>query len=127
MIAKRMLFGAALYDGSLVVNGGEPNLKTTEAFDAELKRWKYVAATNEPRASHALVAAKGSLFAIGGWNAQSKQSVSSAERLNDLNGQWREVQSMNTPRRLFAAVFCRGFIYAIGGYSTKAEKTVEKV
>ena len=126
MIVARKYFGAALYNGSLVVNGGDPNLKTTEVFDAGLKRWKYVAATNKPRAYHALVAAEGSLFAIGGWNSQSTKTVSSVEKLDDLNGQWREVQSMNTLRRLLPAVFCQGFIYAIGGYSTKTEKTVEK-
>ena len=126
MIVARKYFGAALYNGSLVVNGGDPNLKTTEVFDAELRRWTYIAATNKPRSYHALVAAERSLFAIGGWNSEIKRSISSVERLDDLNGQWREVQSMNTPKRLLPAVFCQGFIYAIGGYSTKAEKTVEK-
>ena len=74
MIIARSYFGAALYNGSLIVNGGDPNLKTTEVFDAGLKRWKYVAATNKPRAYHALVAAEGSLFAIGGWNAQFNEA-----------------------------------------------------
>ena len=89
MIAKRNYFGAALYNGSLVVNDGEPNLKITEVFDAELKRWKYDgnAATNKLRAFHALVPAEGSLFAIYGWNEVSKQSLSSVERLEDLNRQ----------------------------------------
>ena len=126
MNAKRMCFGAALYNGSLVVNGGEPNLKTTEVFDVGSKQLRYIATTNQPRSNHALVAAKGSLFAIGGWNEVSRQSVSSVERLDDLNGQWRKVQSMNTPRRVFAAVFCQGFIYAIGGCTTKEDKSVEK-
>ena len=63
---NRNYCGAAMYNGSLVVNSGYTNLKTTQLFDAELKRWRYVAATNKLRAYHALVAAEGSLFAIGG-------------------------------------------------------------
>ena len=76
-----------MYNGNLVVNSGYTNLKTTQLFDAELKRWKYVAATNKLRACHALVAAEGSLFAIGGWNAKPKQSVSSVKRWAEPNGQ----------------------------------------
>ena len=115
-----------MYNGSLVVTSGYTNLKTTQLFDAGLKQWKYVAATNKLRAYHALVAAEGSLFAIGSWNVKSKQSASSGKRWADLNGQWREVHFMNTPRCLFAAVVCQGFINAIGDYSTKTGKTVKK-
>ena len=79
-------FGAAMHNGNLVVNSGYTNSKTTQLFDAELKQWKYVAATNKLRAYHALVAAEGSLFAIGGWNVKSKQSVSSGKRWAELNG-----------------------------------------
>ena len=74
-----------MYNGSLVVTSGYTNSKTTQLFDAELKQWKYVAATNKLRACHALVAAEGSLFAIGGWNVKSKQSVPSVKRWADLN------------------------------------------
>ena len=146
MNESRRYFGAALYDGKLVVNGGQngggQRLNTTEQFH-ENKWNKLDAETNVPRAYHALVAAETngvwSLFAIGGWTKKSessgetisiksveKISIKSVESPNDLNEQWELKKDMNIARGRFAAVFCAGFIYAIGGYSGKARETVEK-
>ena len=148
----RGYFGAALYDGKLVVNGGQKEdkgLNTTEQFDENNDYWnKLGKITNVPRAYHALVAAEPasgtdqdwSLFAIGGLttreaksnsgkaNANSPSAIStkSVERLGKLDGQWEEKEDMNIARGRFAAVFCAGFIYAIGGASEEARKTVEK-
>ena len=124
MSENREYFGAAVYNGCLVANGSNARTKTTEVYDPDCNNWRNIAATNRQRGYHQLVATDEALFAIGGHDEGS--SISSVERLDDLNGQWREVQPMNTPRHLFAAVACRGFVYAIGGYSTKREKTVEK-
>ena len=155
MKENRKFFGAALYDGKLVVNGGEtpddqPDLETTEKFHENI--WNELdAKTNVPRAYHALVAANydsgtnqvWSLFAIGGLinksyvpvnkaNANSASdekeriSIESVERLDNLNRQWVIKKNMNIARGRFAAVFCAGFIYAIGGESQEARETVEK-
>jgi len=120
----RWCFGAAVYSGCLVVNGDSNGSKTTEAYDVQLNCWRNIASTNQPRSYHELVAASGSLFAIGGYD--NINSLLSMERLDNLNGQWRIIQSMKTPRRSFAAVAYNGFIYVIGGYLTKYKKTVEK-
>ena len=110
----------------MVVNGRDLNLKTTEVFDAELNLWKCIAATKKPRAFHALVAAEDSLLAFGDNNNRSLESLSSVERLHNLNSQWREAQSINAPRCTLAAVVCRKFIYAFGGYTTNVGNSVEK-
>ena len=147
----RRYFGAALYDGKLVVNGGQTNadqhdLNTTEQFHEN--NWNELdAKTNVPRAYHALVAAEPasgtnqvwSLFAIGGLtkrrdlptdeansdkangNSASEIPTKSVERLGNLDGQWEKMENMNTARGRFAAVFCAGFIYAIGGCSPNGE------
>jgi len=124
MLEPRNYFGAAVYNGCLVVNGNESNSKTTEAYDVELNCWRNIASTNQSRSYHELVAVNGALFAIGG--CANGKNLSSMERLDDLNRHWRIVQSMKTPRHLFAAVAYNGFIYVIGGYSTIFEKSVEK-
>jgi len=123
MAERRGCFSAALFNGILVVNGNDPVSNTTEMYDAALDRWTNIAATNKYRAYHSLVATEGSLFAVGGYD---NLSLSSVERLDDINGQWREVQPLKTSRRALAAVAYQGFIFAIGGYSTKREKSVEK-
>ena len=116
-------FGAAVYNGCLVVHGNCQGTKTTEVYNAQLNRWRNIASTNKQRDYHHLVATDRAIFAIGGYD---NSSMSSVERLDDLNGQWKEVQKMNTPRSNFAAVACQGCIYAIGGYFTNFKNTVEK-
>jgi len=125
MSESRWYFGAAVYNGCLVVTGNERHSKTTEVFDLQLNCWRNIASTNRRRSYHALVAVDGALFAIGGYDNGS--STSSVERLDDLNGQWRIVQSMKIPRHAFAAVACNGLVYAFGGnQSPRVEKSVEK-
>ena len=96
----RKYFGAALYDGKLVVNDGrtqedQHDLNTTEQFHEN--NWNELdAKTNVPRAYHALVAAETngvwSLFAIGGWTKKSESSgetisIKSVEKnINQISG-----------------------------------------
>ena len=119
MSKARFNFGATTYKGSLIVNGDFQ----IELFEVQTSKWKKLTETNQSRHFHALVAADKALFAIGGF---CNASLSSVERLDDLNGRWRYVQSMSKPRNDFAAVACQDLVYAIGGYSDKVEKSVEK-
>ena len=122
MAKARFDFGAAVFDGKLVVNGTS-NCPATESYDVKTNEWNEIAPTTRQKCCNALVAAEGALFAIGGYNLLDNSSV---ERLDDLHGQWKEVQPMNIPRHSFAAVFCKGFVYVVGGYSTEVENSVER-
>ena len=110
MAKARFDFGAAVFDGKLVVNGTS-NCPATESYDVKTNEWNEIAPTTRQKCCNALVAAEGALFAIGGYNLLDNSSV---ERLDDLHGQWKEVQPMNIPRHSFAAVFCKGFVYVYG-------------
>ena len=133
MTEKRRSFGAAIFGDDLVVAGGTDNnqshFNSVELYDIQLcgPKWKSISSMQECRFDFALVAANGSLFAIGGRQISGK-IMSFVERLDKKEGSWRFVQPMHTARSNLAAVSCGGFIYAIGGSSdaNSFEKTVEK-
>ena len=117
MKEKRCEFGAAIFDGCLVVSGGcigDTKLDSVEAFQICKQTWKQISSMKHSRCRHALVATDKALFAIGGRDDTNSIS-SSVEQLDDLQGSWNGAQPMNTQRTNFAAVNCRGLIYAIGG------------
>ena len=119
MASKRDSFGAAIFDDKLVVAGGWNDntcLKTVELYSIKQNVWSYISSMKHNRADHALVAADGCLFAIGG-TSKNMDRLSSVERLNDLKENWENVRSMSTARADLSAIFCDGFIYALGGKS----------
>ena len=124
----RFDFGAAVFDGSLVVGGGRmgETLTTSEAYDADTCKWSLVSSLQEGRSGSELVVSQGCLFALGG--CDGKEFLSSVERLDKLDAPWRFVSSMRKPRSWFAAVELDDEIYATGGMNneTVALKSVEK-
>ena len=120
MIEKRSDFGAAVYDGNIVVAGGHDGrfkLKTVELYNVQANNWRMISSMKQKRCDHAVVAIRGAIFAVGGY------LTNFVEQLDRLDGEWREIQSMNCFRAGFAAVYYNGFIYAIGGAGLH---TVEK-
>ena len=117
----RSNFGAATWNGNLVVSGGcscsYRHTTSVELYEPHINKWRRIASMNESRSGHELVVADNKLFAIGGVNDDPDYvSLSSAERLDSVDGRWKIIKSMNEGRRSFAAVSCNDFIYAIGGY-----------
>ena len=131
MNKKRRDFGAATWNGNLVVAGGLFNCNfsvenSTELYDPRSKKWRTIASMNERRSDHDLVVANDKLFAIGGSDATT-QCYSSVEQLDSVDGRWTFIKSMNVERCWFAAASCNNSIYAIGGSSfVEIHKTVEK-
>ena len=127
MIEKRCLFGASEYNGNIVVAGGwngKKKLNTVEHYDVQFNRWRKINAMRYHRDEHELVAAGGSLYAVGGRHDGRPRSE---ERLDNVGGIWNKIRRMTIPRKVFAAVNCNGFIYCIGGASGfEATRTVEK-
>ena len=123
MMTKRMDFGAAAYDGNIVVAGGwagQTGLNAVELYNVQTNKWKNISSMKQQRDDHAVVAVGETFYAIGG------DGNNSVEQLNGLNGEWKNVQPMNYSREKFAAVYCNGFIYAIGGDDEEDGLTVEK-
>ena len=123
MIEKRYNFGAAAYDGNIVVAGGSDGwseLNTVELHNVQANEWKKNSSMKQHRMNHAVMAVEGTFFAIGGHRNRT------AEQLDELNGEWKEIQSMNCKRENLAAVRYNGFIYAIGGLGKDAGRSVEK-
>ena len=136
MNENRCDFGAATWNGNLVVTGGLVDtgggdlflfpLYSTELHEPCSNKWKTIASMNEGRRGHELVVANDKLFAIGG-SVHVFKDLSSVEQLDNVDGRWTFTKSMNVERCWLAAVTCNDFIYAIGGCSLgKPCKTVEK-
>ena len=131
MSEERCTFGAATWNGKLVVTGGDKyngqtGVNSAELYEPHSNIWKQIALMNDVRSRHALVVADNKLFAVGG-RGVLQDYLSSVEQLDNVDGQWKFVKSMNEERRFLAVVSCDDFIYAIGGFSSGgALKTVEK-
>ena len=131
MKEQRLDFGAATWNGNLVVTGGyngisSCRLKLSELYEPRLNKWRTIASMIEGRRGHEVVVADGKLFAIGGSKAAYQYS-SSVEQLDNVDGRWTLIKPMYVERCYFAAVTCNNFIYAIGGLdSRETHKTVEK-
>ena len=123
MVEKRSYFGAAAYNGSIVVTGGQKlwsALSSVELYNVQANKWRKISSMKHRRSNHAVVAIGKTLFAIGGHDSKTVQ------RLTGLNGEWKDVQPMNCSREGLASVYCNGFIYAIGGDNEHDGHSVEK-
>ncbi|CAK8688157.1 unnamed protein product [Clavelina lepadiformis] len=71
---------------------------------------------NQKRISHALVSARGLLYALGGLG-DDRYATNTAECYDPRNGKWEYIPPMKTCRHLFTAVVLNNEIYAIGGHA----------
>ena len=124
-------FGAAVWNGKLVVTGGYndflSNLNFAQLYEPRCDEWKNIAHMICGRDEHALVVANNKLFAIGGRDASSN-SLATVELLKNETEKWNKTKPMLEKRSSLAAVTCGDFIYAIGGRSSNNTllKTVER-
>ncbi|CAK8685797.1 unnamed protein product [Clavelina lepadiformis] len=70
---------------------------------------------NKKRSSHALVSARGLLYALGGWD-DDDNATNTAECYDPRNGKWEYIPPMKTCRYELTAVVLNDEIYAIGGH-----------
>ena len=111
---RRRFHGAAVFQNSIVVSGGNygGDLDSAEFYEFDSNEWKTTSSMKRGRSGHGLVECDGYLYAIGGSPTNEEPTV---ERLRSLNGEWEPAPSMLTSRNWVAAVNCDGCIYAIGG------------
>ena len=129
MTCKRFDHGAAVFNDTVVVCGGDDGqnrLSSSEIYDAELNKWTKLSLLKQCRSNNQSVTCGGCLYTMGGYNGE--KTLSTMERLDGLDQSWKSVSSMQTPRYRFAAVNCDDAIYAIGGTSDgfTVLKSVEK-
>ena len=129
MNVKRRGPGAAVFNDTLVVCGGDNGkkyLSSSEAYDSELNQWNRISSLKQSRAGNQSATSSGCLYTIGGYSGNN--FLSSVERLDGLDQSWKSVSPMQTPRSWFAAASYNDVIYAIGGTSDgfNTLKSVEK-
>ena len=118
----RSMFSCAVFNGKLVVAGGNSGSSDNpaELYDEQSKEWKMVSSLNNKRYGNGLVVCGDRLYAVGGWKD------SSVECLSAFDENWEMVESMKAPRCYFAAADYGGCVYAIGGYNRETNKSVER-
>lgn len=98
----------------------------TGPYQPESLRWSTVAPLNHARAAHAVVVARGSVFAIAGTGDVSGKPVLEVERLSGVR--WRDETTLpsdglNAP----AAVAIDDQIYVLGGFKTTTNIPTDEV
>ncbi|CAK8685746.1 unnamed protein product [Clavelina lepadiformis] len=122
---KRFGFASTLLDGLVYCAGGNNDtgrLSSCESYHPEERKWSSIKNMNIKRSSHALVSARGLLYALGGIG-DGYNKANTAEFYDPRNGKWEYIPPMKTCRYELTAVVLNNEIYAIGG---KFLSSVEK-
>lgn len=121
---------AAALQGKVWISGGYRNLlmradvSQTWYFEAAASAWSRVADMPSARAAHALVAAQGRLFVVGGVGTNPGALWS----YDPATGIWdTALAPLPTPREHLAAVALAGKLYALGGRSGNRNLAVVEV
>ncbi|CAK8685820.1 unnamed protein product [Clavelina lepadiformis] len=115
---KRYGLASTLLDGLVYCAGGYNDtgrLSSCESYNPEERKWSSIRNMNTKRGSHALVSARGLLYALGrlddGYNR-----TNTTEFYDPRNGKWEYIPPMKTCRYGLTAIVLNNEIYAIGGH-----------
>jgi N-acetylneuraminic acid mutarotase len=125
-------FGMAAHKGKIYLAGGShatnekgkksnlSSLADVSVFDVKTKKWSKVTPLPEPRSSHELVAYKGKLYVIGGWNMKDGKGVN--WHFNGLVAdlaedpiRWKKLPTTDWKVRANSAAVVKNQLYVIGG------------
>ncbi|CAK8689871.1 unnamed protein product [Clavelina lepadiformis] len=115
---KRCGFASTLLNGLVYCAGGmndTSSLSSCESYNPKERKWSSIRNMNTKRGSHALVSARGLLYALGGRD-DDNNATNTAECYDPRNGKWEYIPPMKTCRYGLTAVVLNNEIYAIGGY-----------
>ena len=105
---------AATLDGRLYIAGGHSNGRdSARLFRLDGDQWTALASMHFARGGHALVAAEGRLFAVGGNNASA--NVAPVEAYDPQSGAWTVVSSLPVPRNHVAGFVAGTRVCVAGG------------
>ncbi|CAK8685862.1 unnamed protein product [Clavelina lepadiformis] len=102
-----LVYCAVGYNGTNV-------LSSCESYNPEERKWSSIRNMNIKRTYHALVSARGLLYALGGIDDDYNRT-NTAECYDPRNGKWEYIPQMKTRRYGLTAVVLNNEIYAIGG------------
>jgi outer membrane protein assembly factor BamB len=125
-------FGMAAHRGKIYVaggsqatnpEGGRSNLSSVSevsVFDPKKKIWGKITPLPEPRSSHELLAHKGNLYVIGGWNMQDGKGVDWHRHglvadLSENPVKWRRLPETLWRIRANSAAVVKNSLFVIGG------------
>jgi len=123
----RRALSAAVLDGRVFAAGGwngEATLGTVEALDPATRRWRAAVPLTVARSQHALVAADGKLWALGG-RSVDVGLVPEVEVLKPGQQSWTVVTRVPTPRREPAAALLGRRIVVAGGFNGRNDGDLE--
>jgi hypothetical protein len=111
---------AATLDGRVYLSGGHSNgADSARLFRLDGDHWTELARMQFARGGHALVAAQGRLFAIGGNTARGQ--VAAVESYDSAANAWSEPTTMPSPRNHLSGFVVGGSVCVAGGrYPTTA-------
>lgn len=102
--------GAAVIDDVIYVVGGYDNAgnisANTYAYHPATNTWETKAPMNHPRGEFVLVAIKGQLYAMGGYNYSGV--INSVEQYNPFTDTWTDKAPMITARSQFSGAYVQG-------------------
>ncbi|MBG30922.1 MAG: hypothetical protein CMI31_13125 [Opitutae bacterium] len=133
-------FGMAAHKGQIYLAGGSrasnpkgkpSNLSSVDevfVYNPRKKAWKTLSPLPEPRSSHEMVAHKGKLYVIGGWQMKDGKGVTWHKHgwMADLSAspiEWKKLPSASWAVRANGAAIAGEFLYVIGGLEEKKGTT----
>ncbi|KAM9789658.1 kelch-like protein 18 [Neosynchiropus ocellatus] len=100
------------------LNSSGDSLNVVEVFDPVGNFWERCQPMRTARSRVGVAVVNGLLYAIGGYDGQSRQST--VEVYNPETDSWTQVSSMNCQRSAMGTVVIDGLIYVCGGYDGKS-------
>ena len=106
-----------------LLDGKKSNLSSlavVSTFNPKTKKWKDLTPLPQPRSSHEMVAHKGKLYVIGGWNMQDGQGVEWHHHglvadLSENPIKWRKLPKTNWKVRANSAAVVGNSLFVISG------------
>lgn len=130
----RVFIGAAILQGKVYVTGGiDPDSVQSnriDVYDPAKDRWESGTALPEAKTRHCLVAWKGYLYAIGGFNGKTDRRATNSARVDRFDPhakKWQAMPELNVARHGSGVAILHGRIFVVGGFGATdgAGKIVE--
>lgn len=113
-------FASCCHGEDLFVTGGTSKMNACYYYSPKVSRWRARASMNSGRYRHCMVSVKGSIYALGGYNAGTLKSVEEYDVRNDM---WKTVGDLHMCIDASCAVAISTKIYTFGGWLGCDEKT----
>lgn len=128
MIQTSFGIAAAGLNNKIYAMGGEfayqDITSRLEIFDIISEVWTAKAPMPTAKAGHAVGAANGKIFAVGGYNYDNENNIktlNTVEEYDPETDKWTTKASMPTARYYLGVAVVNGILYAIGGYDSDSK------